>query len=642
MGEPTVTEIWPFCVSAFECTKIDLRLKWVPNASVNYSVLFVKHQVNLEVVSLHDHPSSVVWKATGLTPGVLNVVIIEQDDHGSYNISSVHLVSVLPKAAAVEMMEVFKRTEDYSMETSPCLPSINTSSTLTPHNLTTTPSSPPPSPHTDHLDVSVNSIAATTADVVRQFIWKDQVQPFTMDLEFLLTELEENGDSSGLLDVMRNISVFLIEVDAKETLRFVLETCADYNIQYSWGPLSISTEDGVNRLYEMVKFQQPNEQDDNSNEYYSTERVDLNNNTTELSDSECFSGNYESELQQQQQQQQYEEEEVDNHICQFGFSGARSVRLESSGDLTNDPQMLLENEHVSWRPVQFSAAPTGVTSFANCAISPALDQSSSILEGHDDNSPVQRCTIPQAEAVEGGGGVVKISNEIEVGSNGDSSDSIEKHSEQDFSPAVCESYIAVQDNVGLGETMVTVDVGYYSVIGILLPTLVVSWWLSFKAAVSLFENYQVSGVLLGFISTVLVLFILKKLAPTSYLPKLDSITRFISILVLIGCRVSFFTQHCHLGEISRTICFVQTLQAILWLCVLLKTRFRISVHFQVCLFFIDIVMFFIIDHYSNNSYCSNGICFTVFITNLLGEVFSFLLASIDGQKLKDHSTKKLS
>eukprot|EP00210_Caulerpa_lentillifera_P008245 g7871.t1 len=619
MGEPKVMEILPSCIKAFDKVEIEVHLEWEVHASAVYSILFMKDKETLAVESLYENQTSVIWNTGGMTPGILNIVIIEEQEHNC-NLTSVSPVSVLPAAATLEMMKVFENIQTLAMG----------------------------SPDEDDYFVSRNSSSST---FVRQYIWENQIKPFTMDLEFLLNGLEQkNVEDSELFDVIRNVGTFLIELNALETLRFVLETCADYNISYSWGPTPVSSDEGLIKLYEMVKFQYPNEQNHNSSTSSSSssinevsKEIDVNN-LIQHPELDSFSGNYQMEQQQQQQQQQQlQEQEIFEH-CQVGEGGGDvsqvgGVRLEaSSDDLTSDPKLLHDE---IWRPVPFSAALPVDASFASKAFSSTLHQSSpnqhtcTELEGHDLNTllteefyPVPSQTATTTTA--------KDEEELMEIDEGDNKSSIK----QNLNRAHSGSNIAVPGTDVLGETMATVDAHSFLVSSFLLSISLCVWLICLKIW-SLFEIFQGSGFLLSSISTVLILLLFKKLVDESYVPKLDYMSGLILILIVVGSRVSLITQHCHSEESSRIICFVHTIQAIVWLGVWLKTRPRIALHYQFCLLFINIAMFFIISHYSDN-YCPNGNCLTIFTTNLIGEISSLLLASIADQFQEDKSAKKRS
>lgn len=567
MGELEVVEILPISVKAFEAVEIELRLKWTIHESANYSVLFMKDDETLEVLALQDEQTSITWKTTGVAPGILNVVIIEtQQQDENCSISSVHPVSILPSTAATELQDVFENIKNSMISESDIFTN----------------------------DSSCFYVLRDTA--ISQYIWREQVKPFTMDLEYLLNALEQsNKRNSELFDIIRNLGTFLIEVKASETLRFVLETCADFDVSYSWGPSSsipITSEQGLTRLYETVKFQPSNEQGD------STE-VDINNNV--FNHEELGFLSEESQIFQEHENCEFYHS---GQVGVWGSSDPESTTTTNEDFLSIQPSMLLNEE--LWRPIPFPQAPEMVD-----ARNPV-----------EDPDPTPELSLGRQDLVE----PVCEERGYQEG--------------LDLGLVSSGSNIAVPGTDVLGETMATVDTEAFSVLGFLLP-ISLTLWLVFYAFWSLFESLQSSGVLLSSVSTVLILLVLKKKADDSFSQKLESFSWSLLILLIVGCGVSLITHHCHSEDSSRLVCFVQSLQILCWIGVLLKTRSRLPLHLQICLLLINIAMFFFISH-SAYHYCPNGECNNFITTILIGEVSSLLLGTITGRGWTDQGAKKQS
>ena len=149
--------------------------------------------------------------ARGLSPGILNVVTVyESSDPGVY-ISSATPVPILPKVAAEEMCDIFKKTIDQETKS-------------------------------DLLLSRDRALSEIQKSAVREAIWHDHIRSFGVDLDYLLNDVDEGNESDDdddssyeamcerSLMVFRNLFEFLKKSRAHHTIQYLIQACKEHGV----------------------------------------------------------------------------------------------------------------------------------------------------------------------------------------------------------------------------------------------------------------------------------------------------------------------------------------------------------------------------------------------------------------------------
>ena len=149
--------------------------------------------------------------ARGLGPGILNVVTVyESSDPGVY-ITSATPIPILPKVAAEEMCDIFKKTIHQETKS-------------------------------DLLLSRDRALSEIQKSAVREAIWYDHIRSFGVDLDFLLNDMDEGNESDDdddssyeamcetSLKVFRNLFEFLKKSRAHNTIQYLIQACKEHGV----------------------------------------------------------------------------------------------------------------------------------------------------------------------------------------------------------------------------------------------------------------------------------------------------------------------------------------------------------------------------------------------------------------------------
>lgn len=206
--EVSVCEVHPFCLSAGKKTEIEIRFSQNFERKAPCQVYLIHDDMPPQEFTLQIEDTSASWKLPMLRPGVLNVVTAVESDMDHSLVSTVTPVPVLPSEAAEEMQKIFDQTMHRELRS-------------------------------DKMLSPDRTLCDELKSAMRKEIWHNHIRSFAVDLDFLLSDMDDEGEDDcqsdermdeALLNVFRSLLQFLKKSKATATIEYLIMACKERGV----------------------------------------------------------------------------------------------------------------------------------------------------------------------------------------------------------------------------------------------------------------------------------------------------------------------------------------------------------------------------------------------------------------------------